>query len=618
IPSTRSPAIAEGRQPDTSNPTQAENDSEEADGDAEEAKYRYPPNAFLTYWGVKSLRSFPDLELEMRDRLGLAETWLHGTIGREMGLQYSGSRNRDPQQLAWAICGLASTRSGRLSDRGGEVGELAEVGLSAFFDQQLEDGSWETGRALFHYPEAGNAYCYLYETLAELLNLSLSDDIQLATEFRHLLRPYVPHLLRARDYLMANARPLGPPGLVGWSSGHHPHRTTPESWATATAFRFLQALRRFVGLAVRELAATELRATKSSGGLEAMSLRGKTWNCGLGSTGDLLAGLFVHPTKSCSQPLQRTDPDLPLLKEEWARSAILYGPPGTGKTTLAKTVAGALNWQFVEITAAQFLNDGTQMVSARADSIFDQLMELDQAVVLLDEIDELVQVRDGSADMLNRFFTTTMLPRLAKLWDARKLIFFVNTNSISRVDPAIRRSQRFDAAVLVLPPNYESKIKQLNDKKPDGLPTFEKIQKVLDESEPSDLTKEEKRLAVFALLRYDQVQRLANESVQSKDELVARIDKFATELLRSDWLAAVEHQNGGNNNRSSTLTADDVASKLFEALRSEREFQRLDSGRTCMMEKIQRATGSDGTDDDIRGGQVGTSTYSAWDPEDSG
>lgn len=544
-------------------------------------RYRYPPNAFLTYWGIRSLRCFPALEKSHSKKIGLVETWLLSAIGRELGLHYHGSRNRDPQQLAWAICGLAAIRDDRLGDRGGDTRELVEAALKAFFEQQLDDGSWDRGTALFHYPEAGNAYCYQYETLSELVNLAHSANPELSDEFRGLLEPYIPNLLAARDHLMKTARSLGEPGLVGWSSGHHPHRTSPESWATATAFRFLHATRKLLGMQVRDIAASELRARSAAGGLDLLAERGKTWDTGIGSTGDLLASLFVHPQGDGLSQSRRTDPDIPLLKKSWARSAILYGPPGTGKTTLATSVAAALDWQFVEITAAQFLDQGTQRVSSRADEIFDQLMELDRAVVLFDEIDELVQVRDGAADMLGRFFTTTMLPRLAKLWDSRKVIFFVNTNSISRVDPAIKRSQRFDAAALVLPPSYKTKLEILGYK-PEGLPSIEIMDGLINGT--GDSTSQQTRLAVFSLLRYDQVVALAEIRPDDKEALLAQLDLFARDLARSDWRGAVEGASSNGNSDQEVKKPNgggeqEIAELLFEAVRYELEYERVDSGR---------------------------------------
>jgi hypothetical protein len=96
-------------------------------------------------------------------------------------------------------------------------------------------------------------------------------------------------------------------------------------------------------------------------------------------------------------------------------------------------------------------------VQQTADGIFGRLMEVDHAVILFDEIDELVREREQEPDQFGRFLTTSMLPRLAELWKARKVIYFVATNHIEFFDRAITRSERFDAVVYLSPPTFEAK-----------------------------------------------------------------------------------------------------------------------------------------------------------------
>jgi SpoVK/Ycf46/Vps4 family AAA+-type ATPase len=88
-------------------------------------------------------------------------------------------------------------------------------------------------------------------------------------------------------------------------------------------------------------------------------------------------------------------------------------------------------------------------------------LELDHTVVLFDEIDELVRERDMEKDAFGRFLTTSMLPKLAELWEARKILYFVATNHINYFDSAIIRSHRFDALILVSPPSFDAKIREL-------------------------------------------------------------------------------------------------------------------------------------------------------------
>src|SRR5206468_2715800 len=108
---------------------------------------------------------------------------------------------------------------------------------------------------LFHYREAGNAYCYIFESLTPLLKNALRGD---AAWLRALLRPYVSKLFDLLEYAEATKIPLGKDRAVGWSSGHRTNMPFAESWATAAVFECMQAMRRLVGIWTKEDALREL------------------------------------------------------------------------------------------------------------------------------------------------------------------------------------------------------------------------------------------------------------------------------------------------------------------------------------------------------------------------
>lgn len=273
-----------------------------------------------------------------------------------------------------------------------------------------------------------------------------------------------------------------------------------------------------------------------------MISRGKTWGINKTPVSELLQTMFINPVRMYERD-DKLEPDSQPIEKRQARSAILFGPPGTSKTSLVRVLPDIIGWKYVEIHASHFVAEGLTQVQKTADIIFKQLSELDHAVVLFDEIDELVRERDMEKDAFGRFLTTSMLPKLAELWDARKILYFVATNHINYFDSAIIRSHRFDALILVSPPSLPTKIARLTEllTRDHALPEIgfqieeQQIQEELkaiegnreklrnhsgaslnDDTEEIRIARwgEEKldpnlSLAKFALLRYDELDELA-------------------------------------------------------------------------------------------------------------
>lgn len=502
-----------------------------ANPDRADSRQAYPPNAFHGYWALRMLqeyerRELPDLKLDIATKREVVHLWAERTLALQAALIPVGAQRIDAHQLAWALATDLLRDPEPPATSASPRRELYEAALSAFFAAQLGSGGWPRSEPLFHYPKAGNAYCYTYETLTELLRPALDRDR--GHLMRGLLRPYVENLLKAWEFAERTKIELGN-DQIGWCSGHHPQRTHAEAWATAAVFSFAQAFRRLVGLWTAEAAESSLdaRRAKWQGPNEArkvLAKRGDTWvraTTAQGhvvdlSAGQQLAALFLHPITAHGQGPE-LDPDSPRVGESQARSAILFGPPGTSKTTLIEALAGAIGWRFVEIHASDFLSEGMDRVPARADRIFDSIMELDQCVILFDEIDELIRERSASeTDPFGRFLTTSMLPKLAQLWDQRRVLFFVATNHIEVADSAVRRSQRFDSAIFVAPPSFRAKVAQLGEYLgaiPAGL-TFEAVSRALNGSINQD------PLGTFALLRHDQLRELAIRAKQQNGDTV--------------------------------------------------------------------------------------------------
>lgn len=515
----------------------------------------YPPNAFHTYWAIRLLREYrrweekavlEPLSEPVASKEAVARLWARNTLATQAALINARQERVDAQQLAWALSTDALCHPlGEEYPTTTETphAEVYRVALQAFFREQ-EDGHWRLYEPLFHYRSSGNAYCYSFETLAELLRLALLRGS--GRLLRAQLRPFAGNLINAWHYARAAAMELPVAGAVGWSSGHHPHRTKPEAWATASVFSYLQHLRCIIGYWAAEEARGSLNARPPGGDelgdTDILETRGVTWQRGDTPTvGQQMSMLFLHPIKATEVRSESVDPDEPLVSE--SRSALLFGPPGTGKTTLVKGLAKALGWSFVEVLSSDFLSEGMDQVPKAADRIFKTLMELDHCVILFDEIDELIRVRDdGRSDPFGRFLTTSMLPKLAKLWEQRRVLFFVNTNDIEVADPAIKRSQRFDAAMFVPPPSFEKKKDELEHLLDRAVSlTKSEVEEALH-YDGGDGNKADP-LGVFALLRWDQLSELEhrvrlgerNGAASDSELLGGALEALGLELAASDW-----------------------------------------------------------------------------------
>ncbi len=491
----------------------------------------YPPNAFHTYWVLELLddlrhkrfaADYADIAAKLRLEAHRSEMilWARHQLGAEVALHAAESSVLDTDQLSWSLAIVLKFGEGFHFDLREQ--DVIRQAVHCLFQTQLSVGTWRHYRSLFHYRDAGNAYCYVFETFAVLLKIALSQDPS-GQFFRRCLYERAGDLIRLWEYaVLTQIRLPDAPNLVGWCSGHRINQKEAEGWATASVFSFAQNLRRLVGIWTREKALAELsvRTPKfdRKQALDEIRQRGDTWPCDGPKVAEQLRILFVNPILKAGEG-DDSEPDACPIEAQQARSAILFGPPGTSKTYLASCVAAAVGWKYIEVHASHFVARGLAEVHRTADDIFNRLMELDHTVVLFDEIDELVREREQEHDAFGRFLTTSMLPKVAELWEQRKIVYFVATNHIRYFDAAITRSRRFDALVFVGTPSCEAKFKRLKECSNRDV-TFDGMDKLVQEqltrascvgAEMKDKPlPDDMLLAKFALLRYDQLEELAH------------------------------------------------------------------------------------------------------------
>lgn len=146
----------------------------------------------------------------------------------------------------------------------------------------------------------------------------------------------------------------------------------------------------------------------------------------------------------------------PNLAEQYGvsppKAVILFGPPGTGKTSFAKAVAGRLGWPFVELFPSRLAAPGVAMSTALREA-FVGVMELESAVVFIDEVEEIAGSRSGIASDPSHGVTNELLKLIPAFRQHDERLLICATNSVRTLDSAFLRHGRFDYIIPIGPPD---------------------------------------------------------------------------------------------------------------------------------------------------------------------
>lgn len=139
------------------------------------------------------------------------------------------------------------------------------------------------------------------------------------------------------------------------------------------------------------------------------------------------------------------------------RAVMLFGPPGTGKTTFAKAVASRLGWPFVELFPSRLADSPGGLPNAFR-MTFEAILELEHAVVFIDEVEEVASQRRGDPPSPTQGVTNELLKQVAEFRDRDGLLLICATNFVRALDAAFLRHGRFDYVIPIGLPDTEARI----------------------------------------------------------------------------------------------------------------------------------------------------------------
>lgn len=130
----------------------------------------------------------------------------------------------------------------------------------------------------------------------------------------------------------------------------------------------------------------------------------------------------------------------------------MHGPPGCGKTLIARAIANELGCFYLKIDGPEIITGVMGEAEQRLKTMWEQAAENAPAIIVIDEIDAIAPNRDKVApsDQGSRAIVAQLLTLMDGIGSAEHVMVIACTNRPETLDPALRRSGRFDTDVRAL------------------------------------------------------------------------------------------------------------------------------------------------------------------------
>ena len=140
------------------------------------------------------------------------------------------------------------------------------------------------------------------------------------------------------------------------------------------------------------------------------------------------------------------------------RGIILYGPPGTGKTHMSRALAQELDVRFYYVNGPEIIGTMHGETEGTLRRLFGEAAHHAPSIVCIDELDAIARSRRDLGSQTDIRTVTQLLSLMDGLRKIDGVIVIGTTNQLETIDPAFRRSGRFDREIYIGPPDAEGRL----------------------------------------------------------------------------------------------------------------------------------------------------------------
>lgn len=147
------------------------------------------------------------------------------------------------------------------------------------------------------------------------------------------------------------------------------------------------------------------------------------------------------------------------------KGVLLQGPPGTGKTLLARAIAGEAGVPFYSFSGSDFVEMFVGVGASRVRDLFSEAKKRTPCIVFIDEIDAVGASRKSSSSDGGDERGQTLNALLVEIdgfSPSDNIVVLAATNRPDILDPALKRSGRFDRQITIVPPDIKGRRKILD------------------------------------------------------------------------------------------------------------------------------------------------------------